>query len=265
MTDEITKTTFNRVMRVRKDDCQLRNKLDHDNVTTKLERAEETTSNNDEDDWNEGTYEKINYSNDLENINNTNTCMTKLRHSMSKNRDRAVASLRSSFNVMKSILRKPGSVSASEERCSSVSFTEVHVHELEMTLGDNPSCSHGPPVCLKHSSKNSRHDPLRMQFEDFEEKRKTERRRSTEELKLTWEQRHQIVQESGVTRRDINNIMLENFLIQQELKKSQQWYRIRKKVVRNMNFLKRITKRLSKAAKGRGTRKKSRRVDIVKI
>ncbi len=30
--------------------------------------------------------------------------------------------------------------------CSSVRFSEVHIREYDVTIGDNPSCSHGAPI-----------------------------------------------------------------------------------------------------------------------
>uniref|UniRef100_A0A7S2EIZ4 Uncharacterized protein n=1 Tax=Ditylum brightwellii TaxID=49249 RepID=A0A7S2EIZ4_9STRA len=57
-------------------------------------------------------------------------------------------------------IKKGDSSSASSERRPSVTFGQVEVREYGLTLGDNPSCSNGPPLTLDWSYHNMVYLPL---------------------------------------------------------------------------------------------------------
>ena len=75
-----------------------------------------------------------------------------------------------------------------------VRFGNVVLREYEMTLGDNPAVSLGPPVCLGDKFLDA--DPLPM--EDFEKTRAGKRRQpQSHRLKLNYYQRYDILHQAG--------------------------------------------------------------------
>ena len=61
-----------------------------------------------------------------------------------------------------------------------VSFSSVHIHEHPIVLGDNPSCSSGPPVSLGWEAETS----LKCSIDEYEAARRPERRRSIDEMRI---------------------------------------------------------------------------------
>lgn len=88
-----------------------------------------------------------------------------------------------------------------------ISFDKVIVREYPMTMGDNPSCSYGPPVGLDwiyHESKN-------LKLEEYERTRA--RKRSMRQMVLSYYRRIEILESAGYdtgemkrTTRQINKV-----------------------------------------------------------
>lgn len=75
-----------------------------------------------------------------------------------------------------------------------VDFGTVRVREYQMTLGDNPAVTIGPPVCLSEMYIEADTVPL----EDFEKSRAGKRRRpQSRKLKLNYYQRYEILHQAG--------------------------------------------------------------------
>lgn len=76
---------------------------------------------------------------------------------------------------------------------NSVKFEAVNIREFRMTLGDHPSACSGPPVRLDWDSTS---EPCILELEQYEKERQP--RRSRRQLKLSLQQRHNIlVKERG--------------------------------------------------------------------
>ena len=73
-------------------------------------------------------------------------------------------------------------------RPRSVQFKDVNIREFQMTLGNHPSASSGPPVMLDW---DTRPDPKVMELETYERARQP--RRSRRQLRLSLQQRHVIL------------------------------------------------------------------------
>ena len=72
-----------------------------------------------------------------------------------------------------------------------VSFDIVIVREYGMTLGDNPSCSYGPPVCLDWDYEETKNLPL----EHYEKQRA--QRRAMRQMVLSYYRRCDILMAAG--------------------------------------------------------------------
>ena len=97
-----------------------------------------------------------------------------------------------------------------ERKSKRVSFDTIEIREHNMTLGDNPSCSHGPPLAMEwgHSGR------YEMSLDDYEENR-GERRRDRQ-LAIPRHQREFILKKKGVTRSEMNDVIKENMVIRRE-------------------------------------------------
>merc|ERR1712151_430073 len=91
--------------------------------------------------------------------------------------------------------------SASSEKKSnkSVGFANISIRNYNMTLGDHPNCSYGPPMCLSWDYEDSELTSL----DDYEENR-PERRRPRQML-MTYYQRKHILLFSGIEKTDLKN------------------------------------------------------------
>jgi|EP00521_Asterionellopsis_glacialis_P009696 hypothetical protein len=107
-----------------------------------------------------------------------------------------------------SILKKPqeeqdslNSQNGKTKPKQSVSFDRITVREYSMTLGDNPSCSYGPPVQLDWDyDENDSRD-----VDEFEDARSKERCGNLRFLCINYWDRCKIIQAAGHGERDIKN------------------------------------------------------------
>merc|ERR1711862_243674 len=56
--------------------------------------------------------------------------------------------LKKSFKYSSSLCSIESSSSEEILHCKSVAFTNISVRNYNITLGDHPDCSYGPPICL---------------------------------------------------------------------------------------------------------------------
>ena len=109
----------------------------------------------------------------------------------------AVSSSVSFKAPLKSALKKVGAGPRLESDCRNVSFNQLEIREYNMILGDHPSAQSGPPVQLSWD-----HDHYQtIDLESYERGR--EPRRTRRNLKLSFEQRKDMLVDSGFTLRDI--------------------------------------------------------------
>jgi hypothetical protein len=101
----------------------------------------------------------------------------------------------------RSAMKSPGS---STPKCRrEVSFSNVVVRGYCMTLGDNPSCSYGPPVCLDWKYE----DIATVTLEDYEANRG--KRRSLRQMVMSYYLRVEILEKVGHTQNEIKSVMKE--------------------------------------------------------
>jgi hypothetical protein len=92
----------------------------------------------------------------------------------------------------------------------SVSFNSLTVREYDLTLGDHPSSASGPPVQLnwEHKAENT------MDLNDYEQMRQPRRKRR--ELKMSFQEREEILQGSGFTMDQLKDAWMESLKIRQQ-------------------------------------------------
>eukprot|EP01083_Nonionella_stella_P096993 272667_1 len=91
----------------------------------------------------------------------------------------------------------------SEEKATHVSFTDVMVREYDVTVGDNPSCSFGPPISLGWSFKSE----SCVSLEEYESKHE-QHRRTSKELIIDSACRNGILTEqAGISQKEIEHAM----------------------------------------------------------
>ena len=95
-----------------------------------------------------------------------------------------------------------------------VAFNTIEVREHNVTLGDNPSCSNGPPVSMKWEHNNS----YQMSIDDYESERGSRREKS--ELVIPREVRLHLIKKDGVSRREIRDVIVENKKIREQSRKN---------------------------------------------
>ena len=100
-------------------------------------------------------------------------------------------------------------------RNKKVSFSEVEFREYGIILGDNPSCSHGPPIALGWDLMNSFSLPL-----DEFERISSDKRRSLKELLLPRHVRERLLLELDYSRSEIREVTIENTLIREHRKRN---------------------------------------------
>ena len=97
-----------------------------------------------------------------------------------------------------------------EKKSKQVSFDTIEIREHNMTLGDNPSCSHGPPLAMEwgHSGR------YEMSLDDYEENR-GERRRDRQ-LAIPRHERELILKKSGIARSEMDDVVRDNMVIRKK-------------------------------------------------
>mmetsp|Transcript_30199 Transcript_30199/g.36741 ORF Transcript_30199/g.36741 Transcript_30199/m.36741 type:complete len:176 (+) Transcript_30199:170-697(+) len=73
----------------------------------------------------------------------------------------------------------------------SVSFSDIHIREYDICLGDNPSCTCGPPISLSWTYKNT----IIISIDDYEMRR--EKRRTIDEMCMPYSLRVAMLKERG--------------------------------------------------------------------
>mmetsp|Transcript_28914 Transcript_28914/g.43665 ORF Transcript_28914/g.43665 Transcript_28914/m.43665 type:complete len:298 (+) Transcript_28914:94-987(+) len=92
----------------------------------------------------------------------------------------------------------------------SVSFNSVQIREHDITLGDHPSSSTGPPVQLDWKPKNE----STIDLDQYENSRQPRRKRR--QLKLSFQEREEILSSSGFTVDQLKNAWMESLKIRQQ-------------------------------------------------
>eukprot|EP00814_Leptocylindrus_danicus_P018274 CAMPEP_0116013702 /NCGR_PEP_ID=MMETSP0321-20121206/5872_1 /TAXON_ID=163516 /ORGANISM="Leptocylindrus danicus var. danicus, Strain B650" /LENGTH=166 /DNA_ID=CAMNT_0003483279 /DNA_START=376 /DNA_END=876 /DNA_ORIENTATION=+ len=116
----------------------------------------------------------------------------------------------------------------------SVSFSTVQVRVHEFDLGDNPSCSSGPPLTLtwKYFLEFS---SCIDKFEKGRELVGTGRKR--EEMVMSRYFREEIVRNRGYSRIEMNKVSIENKLLQHEQMERIRKFQRKQKVIENLKGL----------------------------
>mmetsp|Transcript_473 Transcript_473/g.763 ORF Transcript_473/g.763 Transcript_473/m.763 type:complete len:324 (-) Transcript_473:254-1225(-) len=109
-------------------------------------------------------------------------------------------------SAMRSKKAPRGSISTGR----SVSFNSLTVREYDLTLGDHPSSASGPPVQLnwEHKAENT------MDLNDYEQMRQPRRKRR--QLKMSFQEREEILQSSGFTMDQLKNAWMESLKVRQQ-------------------------------------------------
>jgi hypothetical protein len=101
-------------------------------------------------------------------------------------------------------------------RHRSVGFKNVNIQEFDMTLGNHPSATSGPPVMLDLSPRSQ---PQELDLEAYEEGRQP--RRSRRQLKLSLRQRHGIlVKERGFSFEEVKSAWQEALEVRKQRKET---------------------------------------------
>ena len=101
---------------------------------------------------------------------------------------------------------------SSTDSKKSVSFSCVDVREYDVTLGDNPACSAGPPISLGWEYKNE----IRQDLRAFEAKRYIARRKKKKELRLSSNMRKRLLKELGFSSDQIHFATLRSIRTQNQ-------------------------------------------------
>ena len=147
--------------------------------------------------------------------NNGSSPKVDRRSMLKKNKSistRVIGSCRTLGKSMKNVLTSMRNVVT--PKSNRVSFDMIEVREHDLTLGDNPSCSHGPPVSMKWKHNNS----FRMSLDDYETERGS--RRAHHELVIPRYVREHLIKKDGVSRGEMNDVMLENTKIKEQNRNS---------------------------------------------
>lgn len=94
-----------------------------------------------------------------------------------------------------------------------VSFNHVEIREYEITLGDHPCCSSGPPISLSWNYYQYGHQEI--PFEDFEQYR-VDQRRAIHEMKIPAHIRHDTLRSHDVSMKEILEVQSKCTLIQNQ-------------------------------------------------
>ena len=134
-------------------------------------------------------------------------------------------------NSLKSILHKKSAV-RDPSLPGSVRFDKVKIREYGITLGDNPSCSNGPPISLTWDYNQS--EEKEVPLETYEERRCTQRRRMYRSQSVPGTLRLKKLRSIGVPMKDIMSTQIELEEIQKQSRKTM------KKFMRKENSKKNI-------------------------
>lgn len=94
---------------------------------------------------------------------------------------------------------------AAKKKKRGVRFRNVYIREYAITIGCNPYCSHGVPICLDWSHGEEESIPI-----DFYEASHHKRKRTARRMLLNSFQRRDMLWRSGYTLEDINKAIKEN-------------------------------------------------------
>jgi len=125
---------------------------------------------------------------------------------------RVIGSCRALGKSMKNVLTSMRNVVTPKSK--RVAFNTIEVREHDLTLGDNPSCSNGPPVSIKWEHNNS----YKMSLDDYEDERGS--RRDQHEMRIPREVRLHLIKKDGVSRREIRDVIVENKKIKEQNRKN---------------------------------------------
>lgn len=110
-----------------------------------------------------------------------------------------------------------------------VSFGTVDIREHNVRLGNNPSCSSGPPIALEWEA----HKSVVLSVDEYEGR--ANHRRTREELIIPRRAREEILRRRGYSRKDMFYVISENLCLQREHLKSFDKYTQRRKVVQKVH------------------------------
>jgi hypothetical protein len=117
--------------------------------------------------------------------------MQELKNHSWKPVDSLVASLGKATNRKSAMKGSRSNRLKSSIRKREVSFHTVVIREYGMTLGDNPSCSYGPPVCLDWDYEETK----KVKLDEYEQTRS--KRRTMRQMVLSYYKRFEILQNAG--------------------------------------------------------------------
>lgn len=139
-------------------------------------------------------------------------------HSKTENEEVAKHFMKHDFSGVTSCNTAPFiSKTQTYESCSSkkVRFSRVEFREYDMILGDNPSCSHGPPVSLGWCCFNTFSISL-----EITEHYDTKQHRCLKEMVLPRHVRERILLDQNFSRSDQRRVIVENQVIKDKRKRS---------------------------------------------
>ncbi|GFH57827.1 hypothetical protein CTEN210_14303 [Chaetoceros tenuissimus] len=91
-----------------------------------------------------------------------------------------------------------------------VNFSRVDLNEYNMTLGNNPSVSLGPPVCLDYTQAHDEEEEQQqhtLSIDEYESIRNGKRRKPNHyRMKISKVERLQILKHAGVSQKDIQSV-----------------------------------------------------------
>lgn len=90
-----------------------------------------------------------------------------------------------------------------------VNFSRVDLNEYNMTLGNNPSVSLGPPVCLDYTLAHDEEQQQQhtLSIDEYESIRNGKRRKPNHyRMKISKVERLQILKQAGVSQKEIQSV-----------------------------------------------------------
>ena len=112
-----------------------------------------------------------------------------------------------SLSVSGSCLKRANSENKKQMK-RSISFSNLQVREYDLTIGDNPSVSYGPPVQLSWQYSESK----AIEIEEYETEKQLDRslgRRSKRVENISWAKREALLKRQGFSQDDIDARMKE--------------------------------------------------------
>mmetsp|Transcript_22221 Transcript_22221/g.33358 ORF Transcript_22221/g.33358 Transcript_22221/m.33358 type:complete len:185 (-) Transcript_22221:290-844(-) len=122
-----------------------------------------------------------------------------------------------------------------------VSFGTVDIREHNVRLGNNPSCSSGPPIALEWEARRS----IVLSVDEFEVRAN---RRTREELVMPRHVREDILRRRGYSRKEIFYVTCENVRLRREHLKSVDKYLQRRRVVEKVQDVLSVFRRSSSSS-----------------